>query len=124
MNCRCYDYVGRVIHPQLRVVATSFFWGGGAVSFIYCQAEDFFFLARSTFFHIQSSLLTFFFCVFVYFVLSVTMISSSLPHPFLEKHSCMNITFPIAIQNGTCYFRKTILSFLRPKIRLSKIYYN
>ena len=49
-----------------------------------------------------------------YFILAVPM------RECLGKHSRMSSTFPIAILNGTCFFREAKWSLLRPTLHLSK----
>ena len=49
--------------------------------------------------HIQHSLVTFFLCFLVLFVLAVPM------HKCLGKPSCMSSTFPVPTLNGICFFR-------------------
>ena len=59
---------------------------------------SFFVLAHCTFFHIHSSLLTYF--LFSFFIFTVPMVKC------LGNHSCVSSTFPIAILNGTYFFRE------------------
>ena len=64
--------------------------------------RDFFFRACMPcfflYFSTHASLLAFFVVSLSYFVLAVPM------RECLGKHSCMSSPFPIAIQNGTCFF--------------------
>ena len=61
--------------------------------------REIFFRARFAFFHTHASLLTSFVCSLSYFILAVPM------RKRLGKHSCMSSPFPIAILNGTFFFR-------------------
>ena len=73
-----------------------------------------FFRAGFTYFHAVSALLTFF-CLFVLFILAVPM------RQCLRKHSCMSSTLPIALLNGTCFFRQSTYKCAMSSERKSKL---
>ena len=73
---------------------------------VYYYYFDYVVIGRRNFFSVPALLLSILATLFLpssvylsYFILAVPM------RKCLGKHSCMSSAFPIAILNGTCYFR-------------------
>ena len=80
---------------------------------------SFFFLSSCTSFHIQSFYLPYFLCFFwSYFILPIPM------RKCFGKHPCTSSAFPIAILDGTLFFRsvKAMKIFNRSAIKLVLLY--